>query len=154
MLVFWICRLLKTRKYTAYYDPKGRIPIKKEPIRTPGFPSRLSWHLVRTFIIARNRDWFSGWDKQIAKFCTKIQIFSASTIYIVIFESKTAAGCPVNLCRANCQSILEHCTLRQYRVPVKTTMIKAVRVEDFPFPTGIFGFKIKRWKFNSNWVAP
>ena len=49
-----ICRLSKTKKYRAYtmYDcfhgngPYGKIPTKKEPIRTLGFTSRLSCHMV------------------------------------------------------------------------------------------------------------
>ena len=40
--LFWICRLSKTKKYTAYdrfhgNGPYGEIPTEKEPIRTLGF---------------------------------------------------------------------------------------------------------------------
>ena len=53
LFVVWICRPSKTttKKYTAYdrYHgnvPYGKIPTKKEPIRTLGFTSRLSCHII------------------------------------------------------------------------------------------------------------
>ena len=48
---FWIYRFLKTNKYTAYdrfhgNRPYGKIPTKKEPIRTLGITSRPSCHII------------------------------------------------------------------------------------------------------------
>ena len=44
----------KQIKYTAYdrfhgNDPYGEIPTKKEPIRTLGFASSLSCHIIKNF---------------------------------------------------------------------------------------------------------
>ena len=46
----------ENKKYTSYdhfhgNGPYGKIPTKKEPIRTPGFTPRLPCHIIRCFII-------------------------------------------------------------------------------------------------------
>ena len=45
----------ENKKYTSYdhfhgNGPYGKIPTKKEPIRTPGFTPRLPCHIIRSFI--------------------------------------------------------------------------------------------------------
>ena len=45
----------ENKKYTSYdhfhgNGPYGKIPTKKEPIRTPGFTSRLPCHIIIRFI--------------------------------------------------------------------------------------------------------
>ena len=48
----------ENKKYTSYdhfhgNGPYGKIPTKKEPIRTPGFTPRLPCHIIKLHIIAR-----------------------------------------------------------------------------------------------------
>ena len=50
----------ENKKYTSYdhfhgNGPYGKIPTKKEPIRTPGFTPRLPCHIIRVFIGDRER---------------------------------------------------------------------------------------------------
>ena len=47
----------ENKKYTSYdhfhgNGPYGKIPTKKEPIRTPGFTPRLPCHIITSFILA------------------------------------------------------------------------------------------------------
>ena len=58
LFAVWICRrgFRKPKKYTAYdrfhgNGPYGKIPTKKESIRTLGFTSRLSCHIIKKVII-------------------------------------------------------------------------------------------------------
>ena len=49
----------ENKKYTVYdrfhgNGPYGKIPTKKKPIRTLGFPSRLPFHIIMQFIKREN----------------------------------------------------------------------------------------------------
>ena len=63
LFVVWICRrgFRKPKKYTAYdrfhgNGPYGKIPTKKEPIRTLGLTSRLSCHIINKYILWNNKE--------------------------------------------------------------------------------------------------
>ena len=85
LFIVWICQLSK-KKYTAYdrfhgNGPYGKIPTKKEPIRTLGFTSRLSCHIINEFYFRVAKQYFTNERSEWVKYCfchEKIKFISSS----------------------------------------------------------------------------